>query len=274
MLGLAPSTYHGAAGRAPSARAVRDEWLKVEILRVYNKNFQVYGARKVWRQLRREGIVVARCTVERLMPVLGIAGVVRGRRKPTTIADPANPVPPDLLKRDFTAPAPNTRWVADFTEVATWAGKAYGAFVIDCYARFIVGWRLADHMRTDLPLDALEMALWQRQVHKGQTVHHSDHGCQYLSIRYTATLDAAGLNCSAGTIGDSYDNALAETVIGLYKTELVRRHGPWRNLEHLDVATLEWVDWYNHGRLHSWCANIPPAEYEADYRAQHPTATP
>ena len=274
MLGLAPSTYHGAAGRAPPARAVRDEWLKVEILRVYNKNFQVYGARKVWRQLRREGIVVARCTVERLMPMLGIAGVVRGRRKPTTVADPANPVPPDLLKRDFTAPAPNTRWVADFTEVATWAGKAYGAFVIDCYARFIVGWRLADHMRTDLPLDALEMALWQRQVHKGQTVHHSDHGSQYLSIRYTATLAAAGLNCSAGTIGDSYDNALAETVIGLYKTELVRRHGPWRNLQHLEVATLEWVDWYNQRRLHSWCANTPPAEYEADYRAQHPTATP
>ncbi len=274
MLGFAASTYHAAAGRPPSPRAVRDEWLKVEILRVYNQNFQVYGARKVWRQLRREGIVVARCTVERLMPVLGIAGVVRGRRKPTTVADPANPVPPDLLKRDFTAPAPNTRWVADFTEVVTWAGKVYGAFVIDCYARFIVGWRLADHMRTDLPLDALEMALWQRQVHEGQTIHHSDHGSQYLSIRYTATLAAAGLNCSAGTIGDSYDNALAETVIGLYKTELVRRHGPWRNLEHLEVATLEWVDWYNQRRLHSWCANIPPAEYEAIYWAQHPTATP
>jgi putative transposase len=274
MLGFAASTYHGAAGRAPSPRAARDDWLKVEILRVYNKNFQVYGARKVWRQLRREGIVVARCTVERLMAVLGIAGVVRGRRKPTTVADPANPVPPDLLKRDFTAPAPNTRWVADFTEVVTWAGKVYGAFVIDCYARFIVGWRLADHMRTGLPLDALEMALWQRQVHKGQTIHHSDHGSQYLSIRYTATLAAAGLNCSAGTIGDSYDNALAETVIGLYKTELVRRHGPWRNLEHLEVATLEWVDWYNQRRLHSWSGNIPPAEYEAIYWAQHPTATP
>ena len=269
MLGVAASSYHAAKHRPPSARAQRDTWLAGQILRVYNEHFQVYGARKVWRQLRREGIEVARCTVERLMRVIGIAGVVRGRRHRTTIADPANPIPTDLLKRDFTAPAPNTRWVADFTEVATWAGKAYGAFVIDCYARFIVGWRLADHMRTDLPLDALEMALWQRKVHKGQTIHHSDHGSQYLSIRYTATLSAAGLNCSAGTVGDSYDNALAETVIGLYKTELVRRHGPWRNLEHLELSTLEWVDWYNHRRLHSWCGNIPPAEYEASYYNQH-----
>jgi putative transposase len=275
-LGFAPSTYHAAAGRAPSSRAVRDERLKREILRVYDANFQVYGARKIWRQLRREGIVVARCTVQRLMRQLGITGVVRGQRKPTTVADPANPVPPDLLGRDFTAPAPNLRWVADFTEVATWAGKVYAAFVIDCYSRFVVGWRLADHMRTDLPLDALEMALWQRRVHKGQTIHHSDHGSQYLSIRYTATLAAAGLNCSAGTVGDSYDNALAETVIGLYKTELVRRHGPWRNLEHLELSTMDWVDWYNHRRLHSWCGNIPPAEYEARWAATQtpPTATP
>jgi putative transposase len=211
--------------------------------------------------------VVARCTVERLMRQLGIAGVVRGRPRRTTVADPANPVPDDLLKRDFTAPAPNVRWVADLTEVGTWAGKVYAAFVIDCFSRFIVGWRLADHLRTDLPLDALEMALWQRQVHKGQTVHHSDHGSQYLSIRYTATLAAAGVNCSAGTVGDSYDNALAETVIGLYKAELVRRHGPWRTLEHLELSTLEWVDWYNHRRLHSWCGNIPPAEYEAAWAA-------
>jgi putative transposase len=276
VLGFAPSTYHAAAGRAPSSRAVRDERLKREILRVYDANFQVYGARKIWRQLRREGIVVARCTVQRLMRQLGITGVVRGQRKPTTVADPANPVPPDLLGRDFTASAPNLRWVADFTEVATWAGKVYAAFVIDCYSRFVVGWRLADHMRTDLPLDALEMALWQRRVHKGQTIHHSDHGSQYLSIRYTATLAAAGLNCSAGTVGDSYDNALAETVIGLYKTELVRRHGPWRNLEHLELSTMDWVDWYNHRRLHSWCGNIPPAEYEARWAATQtpPTATP
>jgi putative transposase len=167
VLGFAPSSYHAARHRPLSARAQRDTWLVGQILRVYNEHFQVYGARKVWRQLRREGITVARCTVERLMPMIGIAGVVRGRRRPTTIADPARPVPPDLLGRDFTAPAPNTRWVADLTEVATWAGKAYGAFVIDCYARFIVGWRLADHMRTDLPLDALEMALWQRRAHKG-----------------------------------------------------------------------------------------------------------
>ena len=165
----------------------------------------MYGARKIWRQLHREGIEVARCTVERLMRELGIVGVVRGRRHATTLADPANPVPQDLLRRDFTASAPNTRWVADLTEVATWSGKACCAFVIDCFSRFIVGWRLCDHMPTDLPLDALEMALWQRHIHKGQTVHHSDHGSQYLSIRYTTTLSAAEVNCSAGTVGDSYD---------------------------------------------------------------------
>lgn len=269
VLGVAASTYWAAITRPPSSRQLRDEQLKGEILRVYNDNFQVYGARKIWRQLHREGHVVARCTVERLMPQLGIAGVVRGRRTVTTIADLGRPVPDDLLKRDFSAPAPNVRWVADLTEVATWAGKVYCAFVIDCFSRFIVGWRLADHMRTGLPLDALEMALWQRQVHKGQTIHHSDHGSQYLSIRYTATLFAAEVSSSAGTVGDSYDNALAESVIGLYKAELVRRHGPWRNCEHLELATLEWVDWYNQRRLHSWCGNIPPAEYEAIYYNQH-----
>jgi putative transposase len=269
VLGVAASTYHAATARVPSPRQLRDERLKGEILRVYDANFQVYGARKIWRQLRREGTEVARCTVERLMAQLGIAGVVRGRRRPTTVPDPARPVPDDLLRRDFTAPAPNTRWVADLTEVATWGGKAYCAFVIDCFSRFIVGWRLCDHMRTDLPLDALEMALWQRRIHKGRTIHHSDHGSQYLSIRYTTTLSAAEVNCSAGTVGDSYDNALAETVIGLYKAELVRRHGPWRTVEHLELATLEWVDWFNQRRLHSWCGNIPPGEYEAIYYNQH-----
>ena len=269
VIGAAPSTYHAARNRPPSARARRDAWLTGEILRVYNANFQCYGVRKIWRQLHREGITVARCTVERLMKALGIEGVVRGKRRRTTIPDPANPVPPDLLKRDFTATAPNTRWVADFTEVGTWAGTVYAAFVIDCYARFIVGWRLADHMRTDLPLDALEMALHQRQIHKGQTIHHSDHGSQYLSIRYTTTLSAAEVNCSAGTVGDSYDNALAETVVGLYKAELVRLHGPWRDLRHLELATLEWVHWYNNRRIHGWCGNIPPAEYEAIYYNQH-----
>jgi len=268
VLQVAPSTYHAAKSRPPSARAARDTWLGGEILRVYHANFQVYGARKIWRQLRREGIKVARCTVERLMRALGIAGVVRGQRSRTTVADPARPVPEDLLNRDFTASAPNTRWVADYTEVATWAGKVYAAFVIDCFSRYIVGWRLTSHQRTDLPLGALEMALSLRQIHKGQSIHHSDHGSQYLSIRYTATLSAAGMNCSAGTVGDSYDNALAETVIGLYKTELVRRHGPWRNLEHLELSTLEWVDWYNNRRLHSWCGHIPPAEYETIYYTQ------
>jgi putative transposase len=257
--------YHAAKRRPPSRRAVHDAELEARILKVYDANFQCYGARKIWRQLRREGVAVARCTVERLMRALGIAGVVRGRPRRTTIADAADPVPADLLRRDFGGPAPNTRWVADLTEVAAWAGTVYAAFVIDCFSRFIVGWRLADHMRTDLPLDALEMALRQRCVHKGQAIHHSDHGSQYLSIRYTAILAAAGVNCSAGTVGDSYDNALAETVIGLYKAELVRRHGPWRNLEHLELASLEWVDWYHRRRLHSWCGNIAPAEFEANW---------
>src|SRR5690606_7433865 len=233
------------------------------------------GAGKVWAQLHWEVIAVARCTVERLMRQIGIAGATRGRRTRTTISDPDRPIPPDLLRRDLTAPAPDTRWVADLTEVATWSGKVYAAFVIDCYARAIVEWRLADHMRTDLPLDALEMALSLRNIGDSELIHHSDHGAQYLSIRYTATLSAAGADCSAGTVCDSYDNALAETVIGLYKTELVRRHGPWRNLDHIELATLEYVDWWNNRRLHCWCGNIPPAEYEAIYYDQHkPPAHP
>jgi putative transposase len=265
VLAFAPSTYNAAAGRAPSARAKRDEWLKGEILRVYMENFQVYGARKIYKQLRREGITVARCTVERLMREIGIAGVVRGKRRRTTVADPNNPVPPDLLNRDFTAKAPNTRWVADFTEVGTQAGTVYVALIIDCFSRSIVGWQCADNMRTDLVLDALEMALSNRTVHSRQLVHHSDHGSQYLSIRYSATLAAAEVFASAGTVGDSYDNALAESVNGLFKAELIRRHGPWRDVDHLSLSIMEWVDWHNNRRLHSWCGDVPPAEYEAMY---------
>jgi putative transposase len=229
------------------------------------ENYQVYGARKIHKQLRREGVETSRGTVERLMKIIGIAGAVRGKRRRTTVPDPANPIPPDLLKRDFTAAAPNTRWVADFTEVATPAGTVYVAFVIDCFSRYICGWRGADHMRTDLVLDALEMALSNRDVHRGHLIHHSDHGSQYLSIRYSTTLAAAAVTASAGTVGDSYDNALAETVNGLFKAELIRRHGPWRDRTHLERSIMDWVDWYNNRRIHSWCGDAPPAEYEATY---------
>jgi len=265
VLGFASSTYYASAGREPSARAKRDEWLMGEILRVYVANYQVYGARKIYKQLRRENVEVARRTVERLMRILGIAGVVRGKRRRTTVPDPANPVPEDLLKRDFTAPAPNRRWVADFTEVGTRAADVYVAFVVDCYSRYIVGWQCAYHMRTELVLDALEMALSNRIVHKGQLIHHSDHGSQYLSIRYSTTLAAADVTMSTGTVGDSYDNALAESINGLFKAELIRRHGPWRDVEHLERSIMDWVDWYNNRRLHSWCGDVPPAEYEATY---------
>jgi putative transposase len=244
-----------------------------EILRVYLENFQVYGARKIHKQLRRDGVMVARRTVERLMRVLGIAGAVRGRRRRTTVPDPDNPVPEDLLRRDFTAPAPNRRWVADFTRVGLPAGDVYVAFVIDCYSRYIVGWQCADHMRTDLVLDALEMALSNRAVHDGRLVHHSDHGSQYLSIRYSTTLSAAGVTMSTGTVGDSYDNALAESVNGLFKAELIQRHGPFRDVDRLTQSIMDWVDWYNNRRLHSWCGDAPPAEYEATYHSGRTDST-
>ena len=266
---IAPSTYYEVKGRPPSARARRDEELIPLIIKVYNENYQVYGARKIWEELHRQGREVARCTVERLMRRLGIRGVSRGRaRRRTTVADRAAAAGrPDLLGRDFTAPAPNQRWVADFTYVPIATGTVYA--IVDCFSRFIVGWRLAGHMRTDLPLDALEMALWQRNVHSGKLVHHSDRGTQYLSVRYTERLAEAGAAVSVGSKGDSYDNALAETVNGLYKAELVERHGPWRSLDELELATLEYIDWFNHRRLHSACGYRPPAEYEAVYYDQH-----
>jgi putative transposase len=241
------------------------------ILGIYEVNYQVYGARKIWAEMHRQGVRVARCTVERLMRRLGIAGAVRGSRKRrTTVPDTAAAAArPDLLQRDFTAPSPNTRWVADFTYVPISTGTVYAAFVVDCFSRFIVGWRLAGHMRTDLPLDAVEMALWHRDVGAGNLIHHSDRGRQYLSIRYTERLAEAGASVSVGSKGDLYDNALAETVIGLYKTELVDRHGPWRSLDELELATLEYVDWYNHRRLHSACDYRPPAEHEAAHYDQH-----
>jgi putative transposase len=265
LLPIAPSTYYARKQRPPSARAVRDARLKAEIRRVYDDNFGVYGARKVWRQLHREGSPVARCTVERLMGELGLRGAVRGKTHRTTTPDAAAPRPADLVDRDFAAQRPNRLWVADLTYVATWSGFVYVAFVIDAFSRFIVGWQTSRSLRTDLPLDALEMAIWHRQAQLEGLVHHSDRGSQYLSIRYTQRLAEAGAVTSVGSRGDSYDNALAETIIGLYKTELVRRRGPWRGIDDLEYATLEWVDWFNHRRLLEPIGHVPPAEFEAAF---------
>jgi putative transposase len=274
-LPIAPSTYYAASKRPPSARALRDEELKLEILRVWNDNYRVYGADKIWAQLNREEIRVARCTVERLMRQLGIQGAIRGKKHRTTIAgdDPAAR-PRDLVERDFKAPAPNRLWVCDITYVATWSGKCYVSFVIDCFARRIVGWQALRSLRTDLCLDALEQAIWtRRDENLDGLVHHSDRGVQYLSIRYTERLADAGGVSSVGSRGDSYDNALAESVIGLYKTELVRNKGPWRGLDDLELATLEWVDWWNHRRLLEPIGWIPPAEAEVAFYSQEVPVT-
>ncbi len=226
----------------------------------------MYGARKVWRQLQRDGITVARCTVKRLMRELGLRGVVRGKPKRTTIPDPQAQRPADLVNRDFSAPAPNRLWVADLTYVATWSGFCYTAFIIDVYSRAIVGWRVAGTLRAELALDALEMAIWARQdTQLDELVHHSDRGVQYLAIRYTQRLADEGAVASVGSKGDSFDNALAEAVNGLYKTELIRHRGPWRTAEQVELATLEWVQWWNQRRLHGAIGHIPPAEHEAIY---------
>jgi len=265
VLPIAPSTYHAARRWPPSARALRDEQLKVEIRRVYQDNFGVYGARKIWRQLHREGISVARCTVERLMRQLGLQGVRRGKARRTTTPDQAAPRPADLVDRDFSAARPNQLWVADLTYVATWSGFVYVAFIVDAFSRFLVGWQAARSLRTDLALDALEMAIWRRQAQLDGLVHHSDRGSQYLSIRYSERLAEAGAVTSVGSRGDSFDNALAETIIGLYKTELIRRRGPWKGIDQVEYATLEWVDWFNHRRLLEPIGHVPPAEFETAY---------
>jgi transposase InsO family protein len=269
QLPIAPSLYyeHKARQAEPArlpARLQRDAMLACEIRRVYEGNFHVYGARKVWRQLGREDIAVARCTVERLMRLLGLQGAVRGRKCRTTVADDSCERPLDLVKRQFQANGPNQLWVADFTYVATWAGFVYVAFVIDVFARRIIGWRVARSMHAELVLNALEQALWSRSGTQG-VVHHSDRGSQYLSIRYSERLAEAQAQSSVGSVGDSYDNALAETIIGLYKTEVIHRRGPWRHLETVEYATLEWVDWFNHRRLLEPIGNVPPAELEASY---------
>jgi len=269
QLPIAPSTYYEHKRRQidPSrvpARVRRDGELRGSIRRVWDDNFQVYGARKVWRQLNREQIPVARCTVERLMRSLGLQGAMRGRKCRTTIADDSAERPLDHVNRQLQATRPNELWVADFTYVATWSGFVYVAFVIDVFARRIIGWRVARSMHAELVLDALEQAIWSRSGVEG-VVHHSDRGSQYLSIRYSERLAEAGAQPSVGSVGDSYDNALAETIIGLFKTEIIHRRGPWRHLEAVEYATLEWVDWFNHRRLLEPIGNIPPAELEATY---------
>ena len=273
-LQFAPSTYWSAKRRAPSARSVRDERLKAEIARVHAENFGVYGAPKVWAQLNREGHAVARCTVERLMRDLSLRGVTRGKPRRTTVADTAAERPRDLVERRFSAPAPNRLWVADLTYVRTWSGFVYVAFVTDAHSRRIAIWQASTSLRSDLAIDALEQAIWERNragAGLGGLIHHSDRGAQYLSIRYSERLAANDIVSSVGSRGDSYDNALAESTIGLYKTELVRNRGPWRGLDDLELATLEWVHWFNTRRIHHHNpGRLPPAEAEElHYRQQH-----
>jgi putative transposase len=274
VLPIAPSTYYAQVARRAdptkrSARARSDAALTIEIRRVFDGNFQVYGVRKVWRQLRRDGFDVARCTVARLMKAIDLQGVIRGKSARTTVGDKAAPCPLDRVNRDFKAPAPNRLWVSDFTYVSTWAGFVYVAFIIDAYARRIVGWRASRSAQAGFVVDALEQALHARRPFaRGGLVHHSDRGSQYLSIKYTERLAETGIEPSVGNVGDSYDNALAETINGLFKTEVIHRRGPWRNLEAVEFATLAWVDWFNNRRLLEPIGNIPPAEAEAAYYAQ------
>ena len=263
VLPIAPSTYYEYTARRADpdrrpARERRDAALCQEIRRVFAANFGVYGVRKVWRQMQREGIAVARCTVARLMRQMGLQGVVRGKSIRTTVSDAAAPCPRDRVNRQFTAPRPNALWVSDFTYVATWSGFVYVAFVIDAFARRIVGWRVSRSARAEFVLDALEQALHDRQPWRAK----------YVSIKYTERLAEAGIEPSVGSVGDSYDNALAETVIGLFKTEVIHRRGPWRSFESVEFATLEWVEWFNNRRLLEPIGNIPPAEAEAAYYAQ------
>jgi len=258
---------------SPVRCEIRDADLKHHIDRVHAVNYGVYGARKVWLALNRAGIAVARCTVERLMTELGLTGAVRGKVKRTTIADPAAARPADLVQRRFAPPAPNRLWVADLTYVSTWSGFAYVAFVTDAYARRILGWRVASTMTTAIVLDGIEQAIWTRQreglLDLKDVVHHTDRGSQYTSIRFTERLAEAGIQPSVGAVGSSYDNALAETINGLYKTELIKPRKPWRTIEEVELATAEWVDWFNHRRLYEYCGDIPPVDLEAAYYAQH-----
>ncbi len=279
VIEIATATYyeHKRQEREPdrrSARAKRDKVLRVEIQRVFDANYGVYGVRKVWKQLKREGFSVAKCTVRRLMAQMGLRGATRGKAfTTTTIPDENLARPRDLVDRDFTADAPNRLWLADITYVPTRAGFVYVAFVTDVYSRRIVGWRASRSLETGLALDALEQAIWDRlDGDPAGLIHHSDHGSQYLSIRYTERLADAGIEPSVGSVGDSYDNAMAETINGLYKTELIHRRGPWDGLDDVEYATLEWVDWFNHHRILEPIGDIPPAEYEANYHRDNSPA--
>jgi putative transposase len=273
LLPIAPSTYYEVIAKRTdvdrlSARERNDIAMKVEIRRVFNENFQVYGVRKVWRQLQREGYDIARCTVARLMRMMGLQGIIRGEPVKTTVSDKAAPCPLDRVNRHFKAPAPNMLWLSDFTYVATWQGFVYVAFVIDAFARRIVGWRASRTAQAGFVLEALDQALHDRRpIHRGGLIHHSDRGVQYVSIKYSERLAEAGIEPSVGSVGDSYDNALAETINGLYKAEVIHRRGPWRNFEAVEFATLEWVDWFNNRRLLEPIGNIPPAEAEERYYA-------
>ena len=271
VLPIAPSTYHEHAlrkkepARLPE-RAKRDATLKPEITRVFTENFAVYGVRKVWRQLKRESMDVARCTVERLMRDMGLKGAIRGKPFKTTVSDKSAPCPLDHVNRQFHAPAPNRLWVSDFTYVSSWTGFAYVAFIIDVFARRIVGWKASRQAHAGFVLDALEQALHERRP-AGQLIHHSDRGSQYVSIKYTERLAEAGIEPSVGSVGDSYDNALAETINGLYKAEVIHRQGPWRSFEQVELATLKWVHWFNHKRLLEPIGYITPAEAEENFYA-------
>ena len=272
VLGLSERTYYAAKKRTPCARVAADRVASVAIRRVWESNYRAYGARRVWLALRREGEPIARCTVERLMGEMGICGVQRGRRPRTTIADTAAPRSPDLVDRRFVAHGPDELWVTDITYVSTWEGWLYVAFVLDVYSRAIVGWQIASHLRTELVLDAIEMAIWRRDT-TGALTCHADAGCQFTSYRYTDRLAQAGIAASIGSVGDSYDNAMAEALNGTYKAELIRARGPWRTRHQAEFATIEWIDWYNTTRLHGEIGHIPPLEHEANWRTTHTPAT-
>jgi putative transposase len=271
---IAPSTYYAAKARPESARAASDRVLAEKIEQVHEDNYSIYGARKVWAELNRHGVEVARCTVERLMRETGLRGLLRDKSPRTTKPAAETRRPGDLVKRDFTAAGPNLLWVADLTYVRTAGGWVYAAFVLDVFSRLIVGWQVATSLYTDLALDALQMAIWRRQADGADLaglVHHSDRGVQYRAIRYTQRLADAGPVASVGSKGDSYDNAMAEAFNSLYKAELVRNRGPWRGLDEVEIATVEYIDWYNNRRLHGELGHVPPAEYEALHAMTHPT---
>lgn len=271
-IGLPERTFHAAKTRAPSARSISDAVHAIEIRRVWTSNYSCYGPRRVYKKLRKDGYVIARCTVARVMADLGLRGVQRGRKQFTTIPDDAATRPADLVERQFVAERPNQLWLADITYVSTWQGWLYVAFILDVHSRMIVGWQLANHLRTDLVLDALEMALWRRDLTYGELIHHSDRGSQYLSFRYSDRLAEMHVSASVGSRGDSYDNAMAESLNGTFKAELINLHGPWRTRDATEIAIIEWIDWYNAERLHGEIGDIPPAEFEADWYHRNPAA--